>query len=153
MYSHYIKVYIGLTKLLTIDIDTGDHPSIPQKPYTLPLKHDQWINEELEMLENAGVISRSVSPCSIVIIPKKVKPGDMHQECLCIDHHALNTLLSPVIKVHPKAQGVFSLVLLPKIDEIYPMWNGSTIYSSLDCTFYIVYISLWMLQDLHGLLY
>ena len=32
---------IGHTKLLTIDIDTGDHIHIAQKPYTLPLKHAQ----------------------------------------------------------------------------------------------------------------
>ena len=30
---------IGHTKLLTMDIDTGDHPPITAEPYTLPLKH------------------------------------------------------------------------------------------------------------------
>ena len=29
---------IGHTQLLTMDIDTGDSPSVCQKPYTFPLK-------------------------------------------------------------------------------------------------------------------
>ena len=33
---------IGHTKLITMDIDTGDHPPIALKSYTLPLKHIQW---------------------------------------------------------------------------------------------------------------
>ena len=38
-------------------IDTEDHTPILHKPYMLPLKHTQWIFKELEMLENAGIIS------------------------------------------------------------------------------------------------
>ena len=64
-----------------MDIDTVDDPTIAQKPYTLPLKHSQWVNEELEMLEKAGMISRSVSPWSspIVIVPQKNEPGEVPQ--------------------------------------------------------------------------
>ena len=53
---------IGWTKLITMDIDTGDHPLICQKPYTLALKHYEWVQKEVEQLERAGVIMRSVSP-------------------------------------------------------------------------------------------
>ena len=31
-----------------MDIDTGDHPPIAQKPYILTLKHAHWVCEELE---------------------------------------------------------------------------------------------------------
>ena len=48
---------IGHTKLLTMDIDRGVHPPFAQKPYTLPLKHTEWVHEKLEMLEKAGIIS------------------------------------------------------------------------------------------------
>ena len=41
---------IGLSKLIIIDIKM-DHPPLAQKPYTLPIKHNQWEIEELEMLE------------------------------------------------------------------------------------------------------
>ena len=36
--------------------------------------------------------------------------------------------------MHSKFQCVLSLVPLPKMDEMYVMLNGSTVYSSLDCT-------------------
>ena len=56
-----------------MEIDTGDSLPITQKPYTLPLKHATWVQKELEILEKAGVIVRSVSPWAspIVIVPKE----------------------------------------------------------------------------------
>ena len=48
---------IGHTKLLTVDIDTGDHPSLAQKSYILPLKHTQLVWKEKEMLGKTGIIS------------------------------------------------------------------------------------------------
>ena len=64
---------IGKTPLLEVDIDTGDSLPITQKPYILPLKHTKWVQRELEILEKAGVIVRSVSPWAspIVVVPKK----------------------------------------------------------------------------------
>ena len=53
---------IGKTPLLEVEINTGDSLPITQKPYTLPLKHTEWVQRELEILEKAGVIVRSVSP-------------------------------------------------------------------------------------------
>ena len=53
---------IGHTPLVTMDIDTGDSPPVCQKPYSLPLKHVEWVQKELEILERAGVIQRSMSP-------------------------------------------------------------------------------------------
>ena len=69
---------IGKTPLLEVDIDTGDSPPITQKPYTLPLKHTEWVQRELEILEKAGVIVRSVSPWAspIVVVPKRTAPGE-----------------------------------------------------------------------------
>ena len=37
--------------LITMDIDTGDSPPLAQKPYTLPLKHYDWVQQEIESLE------------------------------------------------------------------------------------------------------
>ena len=42
---------IGHTQLVTIHVDTGDSPPICQKPYTLPLKHYSWVQQEIETLE------------------------------------------------------------------------------------------------------
>ena len=84
---------IGHTPLLKMDIDTGDSPPVCQKPYSLPLKHVEWVTKELEILEKAGVISRSVSPWAspIVIVPKKSEPGDPPRRRMCVDYRVLNS--------------------------------------------------------------
>ena len=53
---------LGKTPLLKMDIPMGDNPPITQRPYTLALKHVQWVQEEIEILEKAGIIAKSVSP-------------------------------------------------------------------------------------------
>ena len=125
---------IGHTPLVTMDIETGDSPPICQKPYSLPLKHVEWVAKELEILEKAGVISRSVSPWAspIVIVPKKSEPGEPPRRRMCVDYRVLNSLLPPVNRAHSKAQGILTLVPLPKIDEIYAQLQGSKVYSAID---------------------
>ena len=125
---------IGKTPLLEVEIDTGDSPPITQKPYTLPLKHTEWVQRELEILEKAGVIVRSVSPWAspIVVVPKRTAPEEPPKRRLCVDYRALNSLLPPVKKAYSKAKGILMLVPLPKIDEIYARLKGSNIYSTFD---------------------
>ena len=69
---------IGRTQLVTMDIDTGDSPPVSSRPYTLALKHHKWVQEEIETLERAGVITKSMSPWAspIVVVPKKSQPGE-----------------------------------------------------------------------------
>ena len=79
---------IGKTHLIEMEIDTGHSPPITQKPYTLPLKHATWVQKELEILEKAGVIVRSVSPWAspISIVPKRTAPGEPPKRRLCMDY-------------------------------------------------------------------
>ena len=88
---------IGKTPLLEVEIDTGDSLPVTQKPYTLPLKHTTWVQRELEILEKARVIVRSVSPWAspIVMVPKRTAPGEPPKRRLCFDYRTLNSLLSP----------------------------------------------------------
>ena len=125
---------IGKTPLVEIEIDTRDSPPITQKPYTLPLKHAKWVQRELEILEKAGVIVRSVSPWAspIVIVPKRSAPGEPPKRRLCVDYRAINSLLPPMKKAFSKAKGILTLVPLPKIDEIYAHLKDSKIYSTFD---------------------
>ena len=125
---------IRKTPLLEVEIDTGDSLPITQKPYTLPLKHTAWVQRELEILEKAGVIVRSVSPWTspIVVVPKRTAPREPPKQRLCVDYRALNSLLPPVKKAFSKAKRILSLVPLPKIDEIYARLKGSNIYSTFD---------------------
>ena len=122
---------IGHTPLVTMDIDTGDGPPVCQKPYSLPLKHVEWVQKELEILERAGVVQGSMSPWAspMVIVPKKTEPP---RRRMCVDYRMLNSLLPPVNKAHSKAKGIVTLVPLPKIDEMCAQLQGSKIFSALD---------------------
>ena len=52
---------IGTTPLIKMSIDTGDHPPIAKRPYTLALKHDEWARKEIDKLLEGGVIRESRS--------------------------------------------------------------------------------------------
>ena len=125
---------IGRTPLITMDIDTGDSPPICQRPYNLPLKHREWVQKELETLERAGVIVRSILPWAspIVVVPKKTEPGEPPRRRLCVDYRVINSLLPEVQKAYSKAKGVLTLVPLPQIDHIYARLSGSQIFSTFD---------------------
>ena len=73
---------IGRTKLVKMDIDTGDSPPVSSRPYTLPLKHYEWVHREIESLEWAGVITKSMSKWAspIVLVPKKSAPRGTLEE-------------------------------------------------------------------------
>ena len=107
---------IEKTPLIGMEIDTGDSPPITQRPYTLPLKHATWVQKELEILEKAGVIVRSVSPWAspIVVVPKRTAPGEPPKRRLCLDYRAVNSLLPLVKKAFSKAKGVLTLSPLTK---------------------------------------
>ena len=125
---------IGKTPLITMDIDTGDSPPVCQRPYNLPLRHAEWVERELRLLEEAGIIVRSVSSWAspIVVVPKRSEQGEPPRRRLCVDYRAINKLLPLVKKAHSKAKGVLTLVPLPKIDEIYAKLKDSRIYTTLD---------------------
>ena len=92
---------IGRTNLITMDIDTGNHPPICQKLYTLVLKHYEWVQKEVEQLEQMGIITRIVSPWAspIVIVPKRSAPDKPPRRHMCIDFHRLNALQPAMVKV------------------------------------------------------
>ena len=115
--DHFPEVFsknsedIGTKNLITMDIDTGVHPPICQKPYTLALMHYQWVQKEVEQLERTGIITRSVSPWAspIVIVPKKSAPDEPPRRRMCIDFQILNVLQPTVVKVDSKAKGNLTL--------------------------------------------
>ena len=69
---------IGRTTLIEMEIDTGDNLPVAQNPYTLPLKHHEWVRKEIETLEKAGVIERSLSlwASPVIVVPKKSAPDE-----------------------------------------------------------------------------
>ena len=116
-----------------MDIDTGDSPPIASKPYTLSLKHYDWVQKEITTLERAGIITKSISPWAspVVIVPKKSAPGEPPQRRMCVDFRRLNKQL-PEVKNMSGGKGCISLVPLPKIDELYAKLQGYKVFSTLD---------------------
>ena len=66
------------------------------------------------------------------MVPKRSAPGEPPKRRLCVDYRAINSLLPPVKNAFSKAKGITTLVLLPKIDEIYAHLKDSKIYSTFD---------------------
>ena len=124
---------IGKTMLVEMEIDMGNQPPIASKPFTLPLKHYEWVQKEIETLERAGIIKRSISPWAspVVIVPKKSAPGEPPRRRMCIDYRKLNKL-QPEVTNADGGKGCISLIPLPKIDELYAKLKGYKVFSSLD---------------------
>ena len=124
---------IGKTMLVEMEIDTGNHPPIASKPYTLPLKHYDWVQREIETLERAGIIERSISPWAspVVIVPKKSTPGEPPRRRMCVDYQRIKKLQPEVTKADGR-KGCISLMPLPKIDDLYAKLKGYKVFSSLD---------------------
>ena len=124
---------IGKTMLVEMEINTRNHPPIASKPYTLPLKHYEWVQREIETLERAGIIEIRISPWAspVVIVPKKSTPGEPPRRRMCVDYRRINKLQPEVTKTDD-GKGCISLIPLPKIDELYAKFKGYNVFSSLD---------------------
>ena len=124
---------IGKILLVEMDIDTGISPPIASRPYTLPLKHYEWVQKEISKLERAGIIIKSISPWAspVVIVTKKSAPGEPPQRRMCVDFRKLNNT-QPEVHNMNGGKGCISLVALPKIDELFAKLQGYKIFSTLD---------------------
>ena len=91
------------------------------------------MQEEIETLERAGVITKSMSPWAspIVVVPKKSQPGKPPKKRLCINFRKINNLQQTVI-TEGKSKGCLSLVPLPKIDEMYAKLKGAKFFSTIN---------------------
>ena len=116
-----------------MDIDTGDSPPVSSRPYTLPLKHYEWVQREIESLELACVITKSMSKWAspIVVVPKKSAPGEPLKRRLCVDFRKVNELQQEVITAG-KTKGQISIHPLPKINEMYAKLKDAKVFSKID---------------------
>ena len=117
-----------------MDIDTGDSAPSSKKPYTLLLKHYNWVQQEIESLERAGVITRSVSPWAspVIMVPKNWTPGEPLRRRMCINFCAINALQPKVVKADSKAKGNLTLHPLPNIYQLYAQLRGAKIVTTLN---------------------
>ena len=107
---------ISRTRLVKMDIDTGDSPPVSSRPYTLPLKHYEWIQREIESLEHTSVITKSMSKWAspIVIVPKKSAPREPPKRRLCVDFRKVNELQQEV-NTAGKTKGQISIPHYPRL--------------------------------------
>ena len=120
---------IGRTTLIEMEIDTEDSLPVAQNPYTLPLKHHEWVRKEIETPEKAGVIERSLSPWAspVIVVPKKSVPDEPPRRRLCVDYRKVNSLQQEV-KHTDRGNGCLSLYPLPKIDKMFAKLKGARFF-------------------------
>ena len=108
---------LGCTDRVKAKIDTGDHNPIKQNPYRLPFSQRQLVQEHIDKMLQAGVISPSQSPWASPIVIVDKKDGSKR---FCVDLRGLNRITKK--NSHP----------LPRIDDILASLDGSQYFSCLD---------------------
>ena len=116
-----------------MDVDTEDSPPVSSRPYTLPSKHYEWVQKEIESLECVGIITKSMLPWAslIVIVPKMSSPWEPPKRRLCVDFRKVNELQQQVI-TEGKSKGQISSHPLPKIDDMHAKLKGAKVFSTID---------------------
>ena len=117
-----------------MEIDTGDSLPVAQSPYTLPLKHYDWVHQEIETLEKSGVIERSLSRWAspVIVVPKKSASRRATEEETLHRLSEGQCIARPEVKQTDKGTGCLSLYPLPKIDEMFSKLGGAIIFSTID---------------------
>ena len=100
-----------------MSIDTGDHSPIAKKPYTLAIKHHEWVKEEIDKLLEAGVKRENHSSWSAPIVV--VTKGDGGKR-MCVDYRALNAISRTYIWP------------MPTIDNILAKLGKAKFFTTLD---------------------
>ena len=88
-----------------MSIDTGDHPPIAKRPYTLALKHYEWARKEIDKLVEEGVIRENHSSWSVLVVIVTKSNGEKR---LCVDFRTLNKITRTYIWPMPRAKEIFA---------------------------------------------
>ena len=129
---------VGRTQLHTLDVQVTDGSPVFMKQYTIPLKYQNFIDNETKRLEEAGLISRSLSnwsaPC--MVVPKKQDPGNPCEVQLrmVIDYRPLNKriITSRAPDRNGKIRKVISNYPIPTIESLLARLEGCKYFSILD---------------------
>ena len=128
---------VGRTKIHEMEIKTRGDP-VSVRPYTIALKHQPFVEEEIRKLEEAGLIQRSISDWSspLICVPKKAdkeKPEEL-QLRLVIDYRQVNKQI--VTSREPSKNGKVGKVIanypLPNIENLLARLQGAKYFSILD---------------------
>ena len=129
---------VGRTKLHTLDVQVTEGSPVFMKQYTIPLKYQNFIDDETKRLEEASLISRSLSswsaPC--MVVPKKQDPDNPREVQLrmVIDYRQLNKRI--ITSRVPDRNGKVGKVILnypiPTIESLLARLEGCKYFSILD---------------------
>ena len=101
------ETQIGTTPLIKMSIDTGDHKPIAKHPYTLSLKHYDWLRNDIDKLLNAGIIRESHSSWSVSVVGVPKSNGQIR---LCVDFRALNSITRTYLWSIPRVEDILSML-------------------------------------------
>ena len=108
---------MGRTKALQHTIDTGSNRPVREALHRHPQAHLDFIDAEVEKLQQLDIIEPSASPWASNVVIVKKKNGQLR---LCIDYRRVNALTYK--DAYP----------IPKIDACLDALGGSKYFSSLD---------------------
>ena len=129
---------VGHTNLYTVDLQVSNGSPMFVKQYTIPLKYQCFIDKETKWLEEAGLISKSLSnwsaPC--MVMPKKQGMDKPHEAQLrmVIDFRQLNKriLTSRAPDRNGRVGKVISNYPIPTIESLLARLEGCKYFSILD---------------------
>ena len=129
---------VGRTKLHTLNVQVTEGSLVFVKQYTILLKYQSFIDDETKRLEEAGLISRSLSnwsaPC--MVVPKKQDPDNPCEVRLrmVIDYRQLNKRIntSRAPDRNGKVGKVMSNYPIPTIESLLARLEGCKYFSILD---------------------
>ncbi|UYV79719.1 K02A2.6-like [Cordylochernes scorpioides] len=98
-------------------ISTGNHLPTKQRPYRVAPAERQIIQEEVNKMEEIGIIQPSASPWASPVVLVRKKDGSWR---FCVDYRRLNKITKK--DVYP----------LPRIDDTLDCLQGARFYSSMD---------------------
>ena len=121
-----------------MDVQVTEGSPVFAKQYTIPLKYQNFINDKTKRLEEAGLISSSLSNRSApsMVVPKKQdsdKPNEI-QLRMVIDFRQLNKriLTSRAPHRNSRVGKVISNYTIPTIESLLARLEGCKYFSILD---------------------
>ena len=128
---------VGRTKLHALDVQVTEGSLVFMKQYTISLKYQNFINDETKRLEEAGLISRSLSNWSVpcIVVPKKDPDNPREVQLrMVIDYRQLNKriITSRAPDRNGKIRKVISNCPIPTIKSLLARLEGCKYFSILD---------------------
>jgi len=111
------KTKLGKTGIVKHRINTERSEPIAGKPYRTDEEKKKIIKEEIQKMEEAGVIRKSDGPWASPVVIVEKKDGSKR---FCIDYRKINAIT--VTDAHP----------LPRIDDLLEQFRKAKYFTSLD---------------------